>query len=77
MSIHIKDRLDKIALDLAKNLEQKLNYYIHLCTKLITHITLNDILTHTKQVAFHAPITTGVYSVGFDVFRYLSRRPVF
>jgi hypothetical protein len=35
---------------------------------------VNNILTHTKQFAFHAPITTGVYSVGFDVFRYLSRR---
>jgi len=34
---------------------------------------VNNILTHTKQFAFHAPITTGVYSVCFDLFRYLTR----
>jgi hypothetical protein len=42
----------------------------HFCN----YAPVNNILTHTKQFAFHAPITTGVYSVGFDVFRYLSRR---
>ncbi len=31
---------------------------------------MTNILTHTKQVAFHAPITSGVYSVGFDVFTF-------
>ena len=37
-----------------------------------------NILTHTKQLAFHAPITSGVYSVGFDVFTFSRprRRPV-
>ncbi len=31
---------------------------------------MSNILTHTKQVAFHAAITTGVYAVGYDVFMY-------
>ncbi|MFN4892514.1 MAG: hypothetical protein ACK5G0_01965 [Bacteroidota bacterium] len=29
---------------------------------------MTNLLTHTKQVAFHRSITSGVYSVGFDVF---------
>jgi hypothetical protein len=38
---------------------------------------MKNILTHTKQFAFHAPITSGVYSVGFDVFTFSRprRRP--
>ncbi|MEI9910305.1 MAG: hypothetical protein WDO71_11950 [Bacteroidota bacterium] len=31
---------------------------------------MSNILTHTKQFAFHAPITSGVYAVGFDVFTF-------
>jgi len=34
---------------------------------------MNNILTHTKQFAFHPPITSGVYSVCFDIFHYLTR----
>ncbi|MFI5131871.1 MAG: hypothetical protein ACHQFX_17840 [Chitinophagales bacterium] len=38
---------------------------------------MNNILTHTKQFAFHAPNTSGVYAVGFDVFTFSRprRRP--
>ena len=38
---------------------------------------MNNILTHTKQFAFHAPITSGVYAVGYDVFTFSRprRRP--
>jgi len=40
---------------------------------------LNNILTHTKQIAFHAPNTCGVYAVGYDTFTFSRprRRPVF
>ena len=40
---------------------------------------MNNILTHTKQFAFHAPNTSGVYAVGFDVFTFSRprRQPVF
>lgn len=31
-------------------------------------------LKHTKQFAFHGPMTTGVYAVGFDVFRFARPR---
>ena len=39
---------------------------------------MNNILTHTKQFAFHAPITSGVYAVGYDLFTFARprRRPV-
>jgi hypothetical protein len=55
---------------LTKNLAATINYYIHLCIL----FRVNNILTHTKQFAFHASNTSGVYSVCFDVFRYLARR---
>jgi hypothetical protein len=29
---------------------------------------------HTKHILFHPQVTTGVYAVSFDLFRYLSRR---
>jgi hypothetical protein len=37
-----------------------------------------NILTHTKQFAFHPPITSGVYAVGYDIFTFSRprRRPV-
>ena len=40
---------------------------------------MNNILTHTKQFAFHAPITSGVYAVGYDLFTFSRprRNPVF
>lgn len=41
---------------------------------------MSNILTHTKQFAFHAAITSGVYAVGYDVFTFSPRprrRPVF
>ena len=31
---------------------------------------MTNILTHTKQMAFHAPITSGVYAVGYDLFTF-------
>jgi len=40
-------------------------------------VNVSNILTHTKQIAFHAPITSGVYAVGYDVFTFSRprRRP--
>ena len=29
---------------------------------------------HTKQIAFHAPKTSGVYAVAFDVFIFIRPR---
>ena len=40
---------------------------------------MNNILTHTKQIAFHASNTSGVYAVGYDTFTFSRprRRPAF
>jgi len=56
----------------------KLLLYI-CCRKYNLFVKMINFLTHTKQQAFHAPITSGVYSVGFDVFTFSRprRRPVF
>jgi hypothetical protein len=35
---------------------------------------VSNILTHTKQFAFHASNTSGVYAVGFDVFTFARPR---
>jgi len=35
---------------------------------------MSNILTHTKQIAFHASITCGVYAVGYDVFTFCRPR---
>lgn len=59
------------------------NYFkliLYICFQFYNWIVnMVNILTHTKQLAFHAPITSGVYSVGFDVFTFSRprRRPVF
>src|SRR5215470_2775244 len=65
---------------LTKKLDNNFIYFIHLCTlslkpgRVFARLKkVNNILTHTKQFPFHAPITTGVYSVCFDLFRYLVR----
>ncbi len=59
----------------------KLYYIIIINLFLINNLFINmiNILTHTKQLAFHAPIATGVYAVGFDVFTFSRprRRRVF
>jgi len=34
---------------------------------------VTNLLTHTKQVAFHGPDATEVYAVAFDVFAYSPR----
>ncbi len=51
---------------------------IHLSSIYNLFVYMINMLTHTKQLAFHAPITSGVYSVGFDVFTFSRprRRPV-
>jgi len=36
---------------------------------------LEKTATHTNISAYHPALTEGVYSVGFNVFRFLSRRP--
>jgi len=41
-------------------------------TKKLTKKVIN-LLTHTKQVAFHGPDATEVYAVAFDVFAYSPR----
>ncbi len=41
---------------------------------------MSKVITHTKQIAFHAPIASGVYAVGYDVFTFSPRprrRPEF
>jgi hypothetical protein len=64
---------------LTKNLVAAINYYIHLYSIYNLVVFVNNILTHTKQFAFHASNVSGVYSVGFDVFTFSRprRRPVF
>ncbi|MCX8018973.1 MAG: hypothetical protein N2747_00595 [Chitinophagaceae bacterium] len=39
---------------------------------------MSNLLTHTKQFAFHPCINKGVYAVGFDIylFSHPRRRPV-
>src|SRR5436190_19681051 len=52
---------------------------LYICTQFTLFVNMNNSLTHTKQFAFHAPITSGVYAVGFDVFTFSPRprrRPV-
>ncbi len=52
---------------------------LYICYRIYNlFVHMMNILTHTKQLAFHAPITSGVYSVGFDVFTFSRprRRPV-
>jgi 16S rRNA (cytidine1402-2'-O)-methyltransferase len=44
---------------------------LYICTPFTN---VNNILTHTKQIAFHAPITCGVYAVGYDVFTFARPR---
>ena len=41
-------------------------------TKKLTNKVIN-LLTHTKQRAFHGPDATEVYAVAFDVFAYSPR----
>jgi len=53
---------------------------IYICVSSYTcFVNVNNILTHTKQFAFHAPITRGVYAVGYDLFTFARprRRPEF
>lgn len=53
---------------------------LYICTQYYNLLVkVSNILTHTKQFAFHAPITSGVYAVGYDVFTFSPRprRPVF
>ena len=61
-----------------KFIENKSIIIIHLYSIYNLFVNMINILTHTKQLAFHAPITSGVYSVGFDVFTFSRprRRPV-
>ena len=47
-------------------------YYNFVPNKKLTNKVIN-LLTHTKQVAFHGPDATEVYAVAFDVFAYSPR----
>jgi len=55
-----------------------MNNYYTFVLNLQQVVKMNNILTHTKQFAFHAPITSGVYAVGYDLFTFARprRRPV-
>lgn len=57
---------------------QKSINIIHLYSIYTLSVNMSNILTHTKQFAFHAPITCGVYAVGYDLFTFSRprRRPV-
>ena len=62
---------------ITKNLVAKSIIILHLYPIYNLFVIVTNMLTHTKQFAFHAPITSGVYSVGFDVFTFSRpRRPV-
>jgi hypothetical protein len=56
-------------------MKKKRLYYLYIIlfpTKKLTKKVIN-LLTHTKQVAFHGPDATEVYAVAFDVFAYSPR----
>ena len=62
-----------------KKFEVIFKLILYICCRIYNlFVKMINILTHTKQMAFHAPITSGVYSVGFDVFTFSRprRRPV-
>ena len=52
----------------------KLINYLFLFSQLILAKKMNNSLMHTKQIAFHAPKTNGVYAVAFDVFMFIRPR---
>ena len=64
---------------LTKKLHYTIIYFIHLYSIYHLLVKVNNILTHTKQFAFHAHMACAVYSVGFDVFTFARprRQPVF
>ncbi len=48
-----------------------INFKLYICASIYNlFVNVSNILTHTKQLAFHAPNTSGVYAVGFDLFTF-------